>query len=88
MPVLPLVGSTMVAPGLILPAASASSIMATANRSLMLPSGFMDSILANSSAPAAAPIRGRRTSGVLPMALVISAQSGWFHGFPPCSRPI
>ena len=46
MPVLPLVGSTMVPPGFSLPKRSASLIMFRQMRSLMLPPGLNDSTLA------------------------------------------
>jgi hypothetical protein len=46
MPVLPLVGSIIVAPGLSSPLLSASSIIANAMRSLTLPPGLADSNLA------------------------------------------
>ncbi|KXK02744.1 MAG: hypothetical protein UZ03_NOB001001835 [Nitrospira sp. OLB3] len=46
MPVLPLVGSTIVPPGLSLPCRSASSIMFRQIRSLTLPPGLKDSTLA------------------------------------------
>ena len=46
MPVLPLVGSTIVPPGLSCPDASPASIIATPMRSLTLLSGFMNSSLA------------------------------------------
>jgi len=45
-PVLPLVGSIMVAPGCISPFSSASFIMNRATLSLALPAGLKDSILA------------------------------------------
>ena len=47
---LPLVGSTMVAPGLSLPSRSAVSIMFRQMRSLTDPPGLNDSILAHTSA--------------------------------------
>ncbi len=49
-PVLPLVGSTITVSGLILPAASAASIMATPIRSLTDQSGLKFSSLATTSA--------------------------------------
>src|ERR1700730_14296091 len=67
MPVLPLVGSTSVAPAASTPRRSASSTIASAIRSLTLPPGFSDSILASTVAP---PARGRRlsrTRGVAPI---------------------
>src|SRR6187455_2042665 len=60
MPVLPLVGSTIVVlPGVIAPAASASSIIALAIRSFTEPPGFQCSHLAHTSA---APSPGRLRS--------------------------
>src|SRR3989442_15022611 len=67
MPVLPLVGSTSVPPGLSAPRRSASSTMATAMRSLTLPPGFIDSIFAITVAPSGSGKRLRRTMGVCPM---------------------
>src|SRR5262245_55783647 len=66
-PVLPLVGSTMVPPALSSPRRSASSSMATAMRSLTLPPGLTDSSLATTSAPPAFGSRLSRTSGVRPI---------------------
>ena len=66
MPVLPLVGSTTVAPALSAPRRSASSIMATAMRSLTLPPGFSDSIFASTVAPSLLGSRLSFTSGVPP----------------------
>src|SRR5689334_18449744 len=70
MPVLPLVGSTMMErPGVILPSRSAASIMARAMRSLTEPPGFSCSHLAHTvAAPSASPPRlCRRTMGVPPI---------------------
>src|SRR5262245_60066759 len=67
MPVLPLVGSTSVAPGLSTPRCSASSTMATAIRSFTLPPGLRDSTLARTRAPEASASRRRRTRGVSPI---------------------
>src|SRR5262245_37341424 len=67
MPVLPLVGSTMVEPGFSTPRRSASSTMESAMRSFTLPAELSDSSLATT---AALPGRGRRCSrtiGVPPM---------------------
>ena len=50
MPVLPLVGSTIVAPGLSTPRRSASSTIATAIRSFTLPPGLRDSTLTSTRA--------------------------------------
>ncbi len=66
MPVLPLVGSTIVAPGRNLPLCSASSIIARQMRSLTLPPGLNDSSFAHISAESAGTMRCRRTTGVLP----------------------
>src|SRR5882724_1877745 len=66
MPVLPLVGSTRVAPALSTPRRSASSTMASAMRSLTLPPGLSDSSLASTVAPPGLGMRLRRTSGVPP----------------------
>src|SRR5512144_1588056 len=67
MPVLPLVGSTSVAPGLSTPRRSASSTMASAIRSFTLPPGLSDSILASTVAPPGFGIRFSRTRGVAPI---------------------
>src|SRR5881397_3139725 len=66
MPVLPLVGSTIVSPGLRRPSRSAASIMLRAMRSLTLPAGLNDSTLPSSSADPAWTTRFKRTSGVPP----------------------
>src|SRR3954454_14915466 len=73
MPVLPLVGSTIVSPGRSRPASSASRTMNSAGRSLMLPVGLRSSSLAQSrtgGAPSGTvgDSRGRPTSGVPPHA--------------------
>ena len=71
MPVLPEVGSTMVAPGFRRPSASAASIMARPMRSFTLPAGLKYSSFTTTSAP---PSRWcRRTSGVFPMSWVMSS---------------
>src|SRR3954454_1034350 len=67
-PVLPLVGSTIVPPGLRWPSRSAASISATATRSLIDPPGLSASTLATSCGRRPAPSRLRRTSGVPPIA--------------------
>src|ERR1700761_4016781 len=72
MPVLPLVGSRMMVSGLISPAFSAASIMATPIRSLTLPAGLKDSSLAATSATAPAVTRRNRTRGVFPVSSVMS----------------
>src|SRR5215217_5989813 len=68
MPVLPLDGSTRVAPGARRPAFSASSTMARAMRSLTLPVGLWPSSLAHSRTPGRGESLGSPTSGVLPIA--------------------
>ena len=69
MPVLPLVGSTMVLPGPIRPLASIASIIAMPMRSLTDPSGLKNSSLAVTTALGLrrSVSRGRRMSGVSPM---------------------
>jgi hypothetical protein len=66
MPVLPLVGSTTVAPGRNRPRRSASSIMETAMRSLTLPPGLSDSILPSTTALPGLGTRLSRIRGVAP----------------------
>ena len=66
MPVLPLVGSRIVAPGRSVPSASAFLIMLSAARSLMEPVGLRSSSLAHRRTPAAGESRGSPTSGVWP----------------------
>lgn len=70
-PVLPLVGSRMMVSGVIRSAVSAASIMATPIRSFTLPIGLKDSTLASTVASRPFVTRFSRTSGVLPMVLVI-----------------
>ena len=67
MPVLPLVGSTMVSPGLRRPSRSAASTMATAMRSLTLPPGLRASSFPSTAAAPAGTTRLRRTRGVRPI---------------------
>src|ERR1051326_3741254 len=67
MPVLPLVGSTMVAPGLSFPSRSAASIMLRQILSLTEPPGFCDSSLAQSSASFLLGTLRSRTAGVEPI---------------------
>ena len=70
MPVLPLVGSTIVPPGLSEPSASAASTMRLAIRSFTDPPGLRYSTLASTvgaSGPRWAVSAWSRTSGVLPM---------------------
>jgi hypothetical protein len=68
-PVLPEVGSTKTAPGLIRPSRSAASTMASPIRSLTEDSGLKNSHFPRISAlqPASAARRPKRTIGVAPM---------------------
>src|SRR5690348_5393500 len=66
MPVLPEVGSKMVAPGASSPSFSAWSIMKNAARSLTEPVGLRSSSLAHRRTSVAGERRGSPTSGVLP----------------------
>src|SRR6266498_1981430 len=84
MPVLPLEGSSRVAPGASRPAFSASSTICLAMRSLTLPVGFWLSSLAHRRTPGFGDSRGRPTSGVLPIA---SARSSWRMGLPAFGHP-
>jgi hypothetical protein len=72
MPVLPEVGSRIVWPGRIAPFSSASSIRARATRSLTDPVGFWDSSLAHRRTPGLGDRRLSSTSGVLPIAWMMS----------------
>src|SRR5450755_89688 len=73
MPVLPLVGSiSVVLPGWIFPAFSASLIMLTPIRSFTLAHGLKLSSLATIKAATPLVTRFRRTSGVLPISSVTS----------------
>src|SRR5215207_759023 len=65
-PVLPLVGSTIVPPGLSWPARSARSTMASPIQSLTEPPGFRYSTLASRVGARPRPSRDSRTSGVPP----------------------
>src|SRR5215204_1116969 len=65
-PVLPLVGSTMVPPGVSWPERSARSTMASPIRSLTEPPGFRYSTLASSVGARPRPSRDSRISGVPP----------------------
>ena len=67
MPVLPDVGSMMVLPGVSLPSRSASSIILTAMRSLMLPVGLKPSSLAKILTCRLGEKWFRRTIGVEPI---------------------
>src|SRR5947209_505924 len=67
MPVLPLVGSTMVSPALSRPSRSAERIISSAMRSLIDPPGLPRSTLATISAPLGEASLRTRTSGVRPM---------------------
>src|SRR6478735_12573907 len=93
MPVLPLVGSMIVPPGLSLPDRSASSIIASAMRSLIDPPGFARSDFIQTSARSPNS-RLMRMCGVLPIVsrilaafmrfellLLCGAQIGWFEAF-------
>ena len=73
MPVFPLVGSRMMVSGLIRPACSAASIMATPMRSFTLFAGLKNSSLATTSAAAPSVTRFSRTSGVFPISCVTSS---------------
>jgi hypothetical protein len=75
-PVLPLVASTIVPPGLSWPDLSAASTIATPIRSFTEPAGFWNSSLAAMAAPAPALSRLIRTSGVLPTMAVTSSWMG------------
>src|SRR5688572_21485246 len=92
-PVLPLVGSTIVPPLLSTPRRSASSIIASAVRSFTLPPGFRASSLATTAAPPARGRRRRRTSGVPPIrsstepAIFMSASLDVIHG-PGVTAPL
>ena len=66
MPVLPLVGSRIVAPGRSRPSASAARIMASAARSLIDPVGLRSSSLAQSRTSSLGESEGSPTSGVFP----------------------
>jgi hypothetical protein len=66
MPVLPLVGSTMVPPGFSSPSRSAASMMRVAMRSFDDPPGFRYSTFASTVAAMPAVTLLSRTSGVLP----------------------
>ena len=72
MPVLPDVGSRIVWPGAIAPRSSASSIIARATRSLTEPVGLCDSSLAQMRTPGLGESRLSSTSGVLPIAWMMS----------------
>ena len=67
MPVLPLVGSTIVPPGFSLPSRSAASMMRTAMRSFDEPPGFRYSTLASTVAAMPSVTLLSLTSGVSPM---------------------
>src|SRR5687768_5887720 len=67
-PVLPLVGSTIVPPGFSFPSRSAASTRAIAARSLIDPPGLSASIFATSCGRRSLPRRPSRTRGVLPTA--------------------
>ena len=66
MPVLPLVGSRIVAPGVSTPDFSASSIIRSAGRSLIEPVGLRSSSLAQRRTSGDGDIVGSPTRGVCP----------------------
>ena len=66
-PVFPALASTTVAPGWRTPRRSASSIIASAARSLMLPPGAKNSSFTTTSALPSGTTFRSRTSGVCPM---------------------
>src|SRR4051812_17743677 len=66
MPVLPLVASMSVSPGLMRPRFSAPRIMESAGRSFTEPAGLLPSSLASTMLAVLPGMRCRRTSGVLP----------------------
>src|SRR4051794_18633656 len=72
MPVFPDVGSRIVCPGASAPRSSASSIRARATRSLTDPVGLWDSSLAQMRTPGLGERRLSSTSGVLPIAWMMS----------------
>src|SRR5690606_1958582 len=74
-PVLPLVASIRVSPGLICPLASAREIMLRAGRSLTEPAGLLPSSLARMVLVVSPGILCRRTRGVLPMVLSMVGKS-------------
>ena len=65
-PVLPLVGSKIVQPGVRVPSASPASIIARAARSFIDPVGFRSSNFAQSRTSLEGDKLGKPTSGVLP----------------------
>src|SRR5205823_5806489 len=73
MPVLPEVGSRMVAPGFRRPSRSASSTMALAMRSFSEPVGFWPSSFAHMRTPGFGDSRWMPTSGVSPIAARMSS---------------
>src|SRR5262245_54651213 len=87
MPVLPLVGSSRIVSGVILPARSASSISDLAIRSLTLPVGLWPSSLANRRTPGFGLKRCNSTSGVWPIASTMLANLIWSRTYKfPLSR--
>ena len=74
MPVLPLVGSISVSPGLMRPLFSASSSIRTPIRSLIDPPGFMNSHLATTSQARPAVTALSLTMGVSPTASRIESR--------------
>src|SRR3954447_13748868 len=82
MPVLPLVGSRIVAPGWSFPSFSAASIIEMAARSLIEPVGLWSSSLAHSRTSAVGDSDGSPTSGVLPSESTSEAKRAM--GSPGC----
>src|SRR5678815_2438836 len=80
-PVLPLVGSTMVPPGFSRPSCSAFSIMLSPIRSFTLPPGLKDSSLTSVSAHPSFGMRFRRTIGVLPISWQMLSHTALSMGF-------
>ena len=81
---LPLVGSTIVAPGLSNPLFSASQIMAAPIRHLTEYDGLRPSTLASTVAPEPPVIRFSFTNGVCPMDCELSSKYLGMVSFPFC----
>src|ERR1051325_2463662 len=77
MPVLPLVASINVSPGLISPRRSAPMIMESAGRSFTEPAGLLPSSFARTTFVVFPGTRCRRTSGVLPTKRSRVGRSCW-----------
>ena len=84
MPVLPLVGSRIVAPGCSEPSFSAASIIAIAARSLIEPVGLWSSSLAHSRTSGVGDRFGSPTSGVPPRESTREAKRA-IGGQPPAT---